>query len=406
MKKKYVVFLSVLAMASATGAWAQTATLSLAVNNAQMGTVRLDDAAGRTIFGDVVKSFPATSGHQYGVCTDGTNIYTSSWSTSVEDGFLFHQYSANGDSLDAFSIPGVLPIRDLTSDGTNFYGGANGDTIYAFDFTQQTRVGAIQCQGMQIRHISYDAVRDGFWVGNWGTLSLYGRDGSKIQDGPSVSSISGTAWYKDVDEHLLLFAQPNSDALVFDYNITRDTLFADTVLDFSITDSVTGISGGSFIGNYNGRLCWFGDAQQSPNYIGIYPIVNVPTDSINKTVTAGTQLVAVATPKEGYCFVGWSDENTDNPRTFTVGTDTDVQAVFARENSGIDNRNADGISVYARDGRIVVEGAEGLTVNVYDMMGREVFNTSSTTCVTPSLPEGIYLVNVGMQPARKVVVIR
>lgn len=109
-------FLSVLAMASATGAWAQTATLSLAVNNTQMGTVHLDDTAGRTIFGDVVNFFSATSSHQYGVCADGTNVYTSSWSTSVADGFMFHQYNANGDSLDAFSIPGVLPIRDLTSD--------------------------------------------------------------------------------------------------------------------------------------------------------------------------------------------------------------------------------------------------------------------------------------------------
>lgn len=221
-----------------------------------------------------------------------------------------------------------------------------------------------------------------------------------------MSAVSGTAWYKDIDEHLLLFSQPNSDALVFDYNITRDTLFADTVLNFSTTDSVTGASGGSFIGNYKGRLCWFGDAQHSPNYIGIYPIVNVPTDSINKTVTVGTQLVAVATPKEGYRFVGWSDGNTENPRTFIVGTETDVQAIFAHDNSGIDNMNAAGINVFVCDGRIVVEGAEGLTVNVYDMMGREVFNASSSTCVTPSFPEGVYLVNVGTQSARKVVVIR
>ena len=65
---------------------------------------------------------------------------------------------------------------------------------------------------------------------------------------------------------------------------------------------------------------------------------------------------------------------------------------------GIDNVDADNIKVYSRDGRIVVEGADGETVHIFDMMGRTIHNEA--------LPTGIYLVRVGDHPARKVAVIR
>lgn len=65
---------------------------------------------------------------------------------------------------------------------------------------------------------------------------------------------------------------------------------------------------------------------------------------------------------------------------------------------GIDDIAASDIKVYARDGRIVVEGADGQQVYVFDLMGRSVRNNA--------LPRGIYMVKVGNYPARKVAVIR
>lgn len=53
-------------------------------------------------------------------------------------------------------------------------------------------------------------------------------------------------------------------------------------------------------------------------------------------------------------------------------------------------------AVYVRGGSIVVEGAEGETVQVFDIMGHLVHNSS--------LDAGVYLVKVGSHPARKVVV--
>ncbi len=68
----------------------------------------------------------------------------------------------------------------------------------------------------------------------------------------------------------------------------------------------------------------------------------------------------------------------------------------------VDNSNC---LVYSSDGRIVVQGAEGVEIRVYDLTGREVVKATRNG-ETPVLPTGVYLVKVGTLPARKVVVIR
>ncbi len=60
--------------------------------------------------------------------------------------------------------------------------------------------------------------------------------------------------------------------------------------------------------------------------------------------------------------------------------------------------------VYAVEGKIVVEGAEGETVRVYDVTGRMVQTFTHSSDQT--LPAGVYMVKVGQHPARKVVVLR
>lgn len=57
--------------------------------------------------------------------------------------------------------------------------------------------------------------------------------------------------------------------------------------------------------------------------------------------------------------------------------------------------------VYVMDGKIVVKGAEGETVRIYDMMGRDVTADGATV-----FSGGIYLVKIGKHPARRVVVTR
>lgn len=63
---------------------------------------------------------------------------------------------------------------------------------------------------------------------------------------------------------------------------------------------------------------------------------------------------------------------------------------------GIGDIEVSNIHVYSVDGCIVVEGAEGEAVRVFDIVGRQVENRS--------LPRGVYLVKVGNRPALKTVV--
>ncbi len=63
---------------------------------------------------------------------------------------------------------------------------------------------------------------------------------------------------------------------------------------------------------------------------------------------------------------------------------------------GVSGIESSGVRVYAGEGRIVVEGAEGMEVKVYDAKGCLVDNRN--------LPTGVYMVKVGDQPTRRVVV--
>ena len=65
--------------------------------------------------------------------------------------------------------------------------------------------------------------------------------------------------------------------------------------------------------------------------------------------------------------------------------------------TGIEDNDFNGINIYAAGGRIVVEGADGERVQVFNMKGQQVL-------AAESLPAGIYLVRVGNRQTRKIMV--
>lgn len=67
-------------------------------------------------------------------------------------------------------------------------------------------------------------------------------------------------------------------------------------------------------------------------------------------------------------------------------------------NLGIGDPDANAVNIYTLGGRIIVEGAEGETVRIFDITGRSVRNEALHT--------GVYIVKVGDRPARKVVVMK
>ncbi len=155
-----------------------------------------------------------------------------------------------------------------------------------------------------------------------------------------------------------------------------------------------------------------------------------------------------ATPSTGYRFVMWSDSNEFASRYITVRGDTTLTAIFASIASlrdtiydtvyvhdttvinhtdtlwlhdtvyihdtiyitqeGIDGVDALNAKAYSSNGQIVVEGAEGYMVMLYDVNGRVLATKQDeyTPMRFDAPVSGTYMIKIGNYPARKVVVIR
>ena len=123
---------------------------------------------------------------------------------------------------------------------------------------------------------------------------------------------------------------------------------------------------------------------------------------------AGGRITIRAQGYPGYRFLRWQDNNTDSVRTVTVTGNATYTAYFAETVGVEDVADGEGVRVWSYDGRIHVVGAEGMDVNVYDILGRRVSGKQKVERgkLELAVPAGVYLVRIGDLPARKVVVIR
>ena len=136
----------------------------------------------------------------------------------------------------------------------------------------------------------------------------------------------------------------------------------------------------------------------------------------------------------------WNDSNVFATRTITVLSDTTFSAYFApieslrdtiydtivitdtlwlhdtiiiHDTVYIGQESIDGVGtlnakVYSNRGRIVVEGANGNIVTLYDINGRMLATQQDygETLRFDAPASGTYMIQIGKHPARKVIVIR
>lgn len=120
----------------------------------------------------------------------------------------------------------------------------------------------------------------------------------------------------------------------------------------------------------------------------------------------GTVVEIAAVPIEGNCFVSWNDGNTDNPRQITITADSTFTATFGTV--GTDAVLPYHFHVYAAHDVIVVENAEGNRVRIFDAVGR-ILSTQPSVVDTYRFQvpaSGVYMIQVGDYPARKVTIVR
>jgi len=109
---------------------------------------------------------------------DGTYFYTNRWASN-----LIHKYNSDGTLVGAYTIAGVSGLRDLAFDGTYFWGGNGGTTLWKMDFSSWTLLETFTGT-FSVRAIAYNDDLDVIYASPW-------ADPVYIID-PSDGSILGT----------------------------------------------------------------------------------------------------------------------------------------------------------------------------------------------------------------------
>ena len=154
----------------------------------------------------------------------------------------------------------------------------------------------------------------------------------------------------------------------------------------------------------------------------VTPVYTVTLVSINDewgtvsesgTIAENGYFTATATANEGYVFLAWVNSDIDTVSTnatyvFQVTEDITLYAVFVPKQVGIEDVDMDNVTIYSTDSRIIVRGAEGHDVYVYDVNGRMMDRqlNAPENLEFRMTATGVYLVKVGNAPAKRVVVVR
>ena len=135
--------------------------------------------------------------------------------------------------------------------------------------------------------------------------------------------------------------------------------------------------------------------------------------TLHLTINRSAETTVTDTAEASY---SWHGETYTESGTYTwtgttaEGCDSTVTLVLTVTQVGIEDVEVgSSFNIFVSDGRIVVEGATGEEVGIFDMIGRQILRediNSSLFTLHSSLSAGVYLVKVGSLPARKVVVIR
>lgn len=129
-------------------------------------------------------------------------------------------------------------------------------------------------------------------------------------------------------------------------------------------------------------------------------------DVASGTYHYGDTLTVTATANDGYRFVAWSNGDTTATISFVVTSDTAFLATFDTVPVvEVESVGEADIVVAGNDGKIVVEGAEGRFIAIYDAMGRMIAAKNRTACreIVNVPAAGLYIVNIDGRSSKVIV---
>lgn len=179
------------------------------------------------------------------------------------------------------------------------------------------------------------------------------------------------------------------------------------------TVTATAYTGYTFYGWSNGvaanpyTFAVVGDVELTALFVAegedVYTVTVVSADPAMGSVSGGGQALSGGTvtiraiPNEGYRFLNWQDDNTENPRTVTVTSDITYTAYFESTAQGISNVDENKITVYPNptNGRVIIDAEDVIRMDVYNVNGQLVRTTFKESVIDIStLPSGVYMLKV------------
>ena len=118
----------------------------------------------------------------------------------------------------------------------------------------------------------------------------------------------------------------------------------------------------------------------------------------------GSTATLAAIPADGYLFVKWSDEVTDNPRHITVTQNLVLAAFF--DNTAVDEHEMQPISLYPNpaNDKIRIEGLEDETeISIFNTLGMLLMTQTldgNNEISVGDLASGLYIIRVGRRHAK------
>ena len=245
---------------------------------------------------DSIQTFATRENAEQAIATDGFFIYTSSWMRPGE----FNRYTPNGEYVETFYIENVGSIRNLSYDGTNFYGTEGTNIIFKLDLDNQTLVDSIETDIQEIRHCSFNKQDGSLLAGSWN--SLYRID---VENGTSeqIRNDLANVYSSAIDNlspggpYLWLFSQTSQNngpsAYIRQFNISTGEYTDRTHYLDDINLSSTSLAGGICASEYvcEGKFVLLANVQ---NPSGSNTIATYEIGRTNNVVRTGKKSGSIA----------------------------------------------------------------------------------------------------------------
>ena len=124
--------------------------------------------------------------------------------------------------------------------------------------------------------------------------------------------------------------------------------------------------------------------------------------SVNGTYIETQCEEILATPKEGYEFVQWSDKVKTNPRIVTISEDITLKATFREKEQGIHDIES-GIRIEDGHHRISISCESPQTIVIYTIAGQVLTTEREITSTTVAVTPGLYLVRANNKTYKVIV---